>query len=139
MAINTVPVFTKAPEIQWATSALSAANTALDGTGTVATVFTAGADGAFVRELRLRSLGTNIQSVCRVFINNGGANSTAANNILFDEITLPATSAAANAAIAPYVLPLNVALPAGYTIMLTLGTAVAAGYRASAVGGSFSA
>lgn len=138
MAMNTAPVFTRMPSIDWATTTLTTANTALDGTGTVHIAATAGANGEYVRDLRFRSLGTNVQTVARIFINNGGDNAVAANNILFDEITLPATTAAANAAIAPYVLPLNLGLPAGYRILVTLGTTVAAGYRVSAVGGDFS-
>ena len=116
---------------------MAAANTAKDGTGTVSTIFTAGADGAFVQKLVARPLGTNIATVLRVFINNGGVNATAANNALVAEMTLPATTLSEVAAQPPYELPLNFALPAGYKLNATLGTAVAAGYQVSALGGTY--
>ena len=137
MAINTTPIFTKKGDIQWNPTALAAANTAKDGTGTVATVFTAGADGAFVQRLVARPLGSNVATVLRVFVNNGGVNTTAANNSLIAEMTLPATALSEVAALPPYELPLNLALPAGYRLLCSLGTAVVAGYQVSVLGGSY--
>jgi hypothetical protein len=138
MAANTSPIFTGTPDIQWAAAALSSANTAKDGTGTVATVFTADAgNGGYVHKLVARALGTNVATVLRVFINNGATNATPLNNVLFTEITLPATTLTETAAQPAYELPLNVALPAGYRINCTLGTAVAAGYMLSVVGGKY--
>jgi hypothetical protein len=42
MAANTIPIYSKAGQIKYGT--LTTANTAMDGTGTVLTIFTAGAD-----------------------------------------------------------------------------------------------
>jgi hypothetical protein len=138
MVANTSPIFIDTPNIGGiGNAAITAANTAKDGTGTVTTVFTAGADGAFVQKLRARPIGTNVATVMRIFINNGSATSTATNNILYDEITLPATTLSEVAALALYELPLNIALPAGYKLTVTLGTAVAAGYFVSVVGGDY--
>ncbi len=137
MAVNTSPIFSKRGDIQWSPSALLAANTAKDGTGTVATVFTAGADGAFVQRLSARSLGSNVATVLRVFANNGSSNATAANNTLINEMTLPATTLSEVAAQPPYELPLNFALPAGHKILCTIGTAVAAGFAVTVFGGSY--
>ena len=139
MAINTLPVFPKSGDIQWGANAITAANTAKDGTGTVNTIYTAPADGGFVQSIRFRAAGTNVATVARIFINNGGANSTAANNILFNEITLPATTLSEVAAQSAYELPLNVMMPEGYKINVVLGTAVAAGYFASVVAGKYTA
>jgi hypothetical protein len=138
MAINTSPIFSKRGDIQWAVTPINAANTAKDGTGTVASIFTAGADGAFVQRLIARSLGTNVATVLRVFINGGGSNTVAANNALINEITLPATTLSEVAALPPYELPLNFALPAGYSLFCTIGTTVAAGYKLTILGGSYS-
>ena len=114
---------------------------AKDGTGTVNTVATgnnAGNNaGNFVQKLIARPLGTNIATVLRVFINNGGVNTTAANNSLIAELTLPATTLSEVAAQPDYVLPLNFALPAGFKINATIGTAVAAGYQVSVIGGQY--
>ncbi len=138
MAINTAPIFSKRGDVQWHDPApLTAANTAKDGTGTVATVFTAGADGAYVQKLVARSYGTNVATVLRLFINNGGSNAVAANNSLINEMTLPATTLSESAAQPPYELPLNFALPAGYKLLCTIGTTVAAGYEMTIFGGSY--
>lgn len=138
MPANNNPIFSRGADVQWAAPALSAANTAKDGTGTVATVFTADAtEGGFVHRLVARALGTNVTSVLRVFINNGATNATAANNVLFSEFTLPATTLSEVAAQPAYEVPLNLALPAGYKINCTLGTAVAAGYALSVAGGKY--
>jgi hypothetical protein len=82
-------------------------------------------------------LGTNVASVARVWINNGLTTGTAANNTLWDEISLPATTVTEVASQSNYELPLNFALPPNYTIYLTLGTAVAAGWDAIVVGGDY--
>jgi hypothetical protein len=72
-----------------------------------------------------------------VFINNGLTNATPSNNILYDEITLAATTASLNSALPTYELPLNFALPPGYKLNVTLGTTVAAGYYISVIGGKY--
>ena len=138
MPANTNPIFTLAPDIQWHSAALAAANTAKDGTGTVAAVYAAdAANGGFVSKLIARPAGTNVATVLRVFINNGSSNATAANNILIAEMTLPATTLSEVAAQPAYELPLNFALPAGYKINCAIGTAVAAGHYLSVIGGKY--
>jgi hypothetical protein len=136
MTANTNPIYSAVPDVAWS-GAITTANTAMDGTGTVSTVFTAGVNGSFVQKVRFRALGTNVASVGRVFINNGSTNATAGNNVLYDEVTLAATTANAAAALALYEITLNIALPAGYKINVTIGTTVAAGYVVTAVGGDY--
>jgi len=138
MPANKDPIFTGTPDIQWNNTALAAANTAMDGTGTVTSVFTADAtNGGFVAKLIARALGTNVATVARIFLNNGSANTTAANNILIGEMTLPATTASASSALPAFEYPLNFALPPGYKINVTIGTAVAAGLVFSVIGGKY--
>lgn len=137
MAANTAPIWCLKPRIEWAT--LSAANTAKDGTGTVATVFnSASPDGSRIERVKFRALGTNVATVARIFINNGATNTVAANNTLFMEWTLPATTLSEVAALADQEVMLNLPLPAGYKINITLGTAVAAGYAIAGIGGDYS-
>jgi hypothetical protein len=138
MAANTLPIFGRLPHIGWVNNAL-AANTAKDAaSGTVYTAFTADAtNGSFVESIRFRARGTNVATVARIFINNGGVTTTAANNVLFHEVTLPATTLSEIAALAPIALPINVALPPGYRILITLGTAVAAGYDVAVTGADY--
>jgi hypothetical protein len=136
MSLNTSPIFSAAPVIGWAT--ITAANTATDGTGTVATIFTADAtNGGRVERIKVRALGTNVATVIRFFINNGSTNATAANNTLFYEATIAATTGSQTSALADNEFILGLALPAGYKIIATIGTAVAAGLAVTAVGGKY--
>jgi len=141
MAANTQPIFTLTPDIQWSDAAITASNTTKDLTsGTIYLVFTADAtNGGYVQRIRFRPLGTNSNATaCRIFINNGSATGTATNNTLWDEITLPATTNSEVAAQANYELPLNFALPAGYRIYVTVGTApTSAGWDATIIGGKY--
>ena len=133
---NTTPIVPGTPSIKWGT--ISAANTAKDGTGTVVTVFTADAvDGSYVSSIVVRALGPHVASVLRVFINKGSTNATAANNSLLTELSLPASTLTEVAATAHYEIPIARALPAGYKLNVTLGTAVAAGYQVTTFGGDF--
>lgn len=119
------------------------ANTAKDGTGTVVTVATAGINGARIDSIKVRALGTNVATVMRFFINNGGANSTPSNNILFHEVTIAATTLSEVAALADTFINFNgvsqpqLALPAGYKVNVTIGTAVAAGLAVTSIGGNY--
>jgi hypothetical protein len=138
MAQNTAPVFPLVPSIQWPATALATANTAKDGTGTVLTVFTAHAtEGSRVDYLKSRALGSNIATVMRAFINNGSTNATPANNTLFMERTIPATTLSEVAELADIMIPLDISLPAGYKINVTIGTTVAAGLALTAIGGHY--
>jgi hypothetical protein len=141
MAINNKPIFTGAAKISWTNGAVTA-NTTTDLTsGTIyGPIFTADAtNGGYVQKIRFRALGTNVATVARVWINNGSSTGTAANNTLYDEISLPGTTSSQTSALANYELALNFALPAGYAIYVTLGTTVAAGYDISVIGGSYTA
>jgi len=140
MASNTSPIYSSAGDIQWSATALTAGNPAYDGTGTVATVFTAGNSGSFVQRVRLKASGSTTATVARIFINNGNPSVTASNNLLFDEVTLAATTATSASATTVYEVPMNIALPAGYKILATAATAPAGaggGWFVGAIGGSY--
>ena len=119
---------------------MTTANTTKDLTsGTIYLVFTADTtNGGFVQRIRFRSLGTNSNAtVARVWINNGST-ATAANNTLFDEITLTSITNSETAAQATFELPLNIALPPGDRLYVTLGTApTSAGWQATVIGGKY--
>lgn len=125
---NTNPISPATPATSWNANNITAANTALDGTGTVETAFTAGADGARVGRVRIVHRGTNVATVMRFFLNNGSTNATAANNALLAEATLAASTLSQVAQSLPVEVALNVALKPGYKINYTIGTAVAAGH-----------
>jgi hypothetical protein len=105
-----------------------------------ALVFTAGADGARVERLKFTPTGTNIQTVARIFANNGAANTTATNNTFIGEITLPATTASATAALVSveFVMPNGaLALNPSFKLYVGLGTAVAAGWMVTPIAGQY--
>lgn len=146
MSANTSPIYSGKPDIQWGSAdgdggsagPLKTANTAKDGTGTTLTVFTADAtNGGFVQKLIARPAGSNVATVLRVFVNNGSTSATLANNSLVAEISLPITTLTETAAQPAFELPLNFALPAGYKILVALGTTVSAGYCISVIGGKY--
>ena len=73
MAVNNDPVFAKTPK--HAAAAVSAANTNLDGSGTVTTLLTAGADGAIVTSLQCWATATSTAKRCNLFISTDGGTS----------------------------------------------------------------
>ena len=140
MAQNTSPIFPLVPAIDWVNTGAVIANTTTDLTsGTnYDSSFTANAtNGSRVDFVRVRALGTNITTVMRVWLNNGLTTATAANNTLFFERTISSTTVSQVAELPDIILPINASVPAGYKLFYTFGTAVAAGYSISVVGGDY--
>lgn len=141
MALNTAPIYSGVGDIQWAPIAMTAANPAYDLSGSSATntvtAFSASVSGGFVQRIRFKASGSTNATVARIFIGNTASPSTGSNVVLFDEITLAGVTAANNAATTVYEVPMNIALPAGYKILTTLGTSTTGGWFVSAVGGSY--
>jgi hypothetical protein len=81
-------VFVGTPKV-WQ-QALSAANTARDGTGTLADVLTAGASGSRLDRVRIAASGTTTAGVIRLFMYDG-TNTYLFKEILVDAITPSAT------------------------------------------------
>lgn len=144
MPANVNPIFPISPKCSW--GKLTAANTAKDGTGTVVELFTAGANGARIDQIKVRALGTNIATVLRLFVNNGLTQATATNNSLIHEVTIAATTLTETAALVDNdititkgsdVVPPIQTLPPGYKILATIGTAVAAGLQVTVSGGDY--
>ena len=135
MAANTQPIFPKVPKVQF--GKVLTANTAKDGTGTVVPIFTAGLEGSRVDTIKVRSLGTNVATVLRIFINNGATNATVTNNTLYMERTIPATTVIETAELSDIEIPINISLPNGYVLNVTVGTTIAAGVQVTAIGGDY--
>jgi hypothetical protein len=117
------------------------ANTAKDGTGTVVTALTGGANDTLVKGIVLRPLGTNsTASVARIFLNNGSTNATAGNNVLIGEITLPTSTLSETSQLTPQVwfpdIP-NFVLKNGYKLNVTVGTSGTAGWSVHGVGADY--
>lgn len=147
MAQNTSPIFPLVPVNSWVSGTAATAgtpgrdaNTTTDLTaGTIyGPIFTADAtDGSRLDFIKVRALGTNVATVVRIWINNGAATTTAANNTLYLERSLSSTTVSQTAEQPDIILPLNISLPAGYRVYATFGTAVAAGFHLTAVGGDY--
>jgi hypothetical protein len=136
MAANVAPVFGLVPLTGFAT--VLAANTATDGTGTVAALITMGGNGGRLDRIRLVPLGTNIATKAYIFGNNGATQATASNNYLILDIPLLSSTASnVNQIGAPLDFVLGLVLPAGHIINATLATAVAVGWKIMAFGVSF--
>jgi hypothetical protein len=58
-------------------------------------------------------------------------------NMFYGEVSLPATTATQTAATTDIDYPMNIALPPGYHVLVGLGTAVAAGWTVTAIGGAY--
>lgn len=101
-------------------------------------VFTSDAtNGGYVQRLRFTAIGTNVATVARIYINNGSANTTAANNVIYGQISLPATTAINTAATVEVDYPMAFALNPGFRIYVGVATTVAAGWICVAIGGKY--
>jgi hypothetical protein len=114
MAANSTPIYIKNGNLSsngstWMAPTLTtAANDYTWISANNALVFTADAtNGSYIKWLRFKAAGTNVATVARIYINNGSANGTAANNTFYWEITLPATTAVTNAATPDFNYPLG--------------------------------
>jgi hypothetical protein len=147
MAQNTNPIFPLIPVNSWVSGTAAtagtpglSANTTTDLTaGTIyGPIETAGAvEGSRLDFIKVRALGTNVATVIRIWLNNGSATGTAANNTLYLERSLSATTVSQTAELPDIILPLGISLAAGYRVYATFGTAVAAGFHLTAIGGDY--
>jgi hypothetical protein len=127
MAQNTAPIFTVTPDIGIALLSSTQNTDFTMTTGTSASLFTAGPSGSYVSKIRFKPSGSTSATVIRVFLNNGGVTTTAANNSLYSEISIPAITLSATLAQNDYEMPMNIALPANWRLFATQGTALGAG------------
>lgn len=138
------PQFGTTAVFAYNTTAITAANTSKDGTGTVvfmqtntagtAADWVSGTGGAFIDAIKINSKGTNVATVMRIFANANATNATAANNDLIEEVTCPATTVSEIAALSPVVVSIKRWFPAGTKLFVTIGTAVAAGFSVNVYG-----
>ena len=73
-----------ASTVRTAQAQVSTANTNRNGTGTIATVFTAGSNGSRIDDIYITATGTTTAGVVRLFLNDG------TNTYLFEEILVTA-------------------------------------------------
>lgn len=148
MTANTNPVYSLVPNVNAATP--SAGNTKSDGSGTIGTdifkALTAGTNGSWLSKIRLNPIATvagtaTTATVGRVFISSQASGATtSANTYLVAEVTLSSQTADSSSAATYYSeIPLNVAIPAGWTVLVTNHVAPAAntGWQSTVYGGDY--
>ena len=120
--MSTSPAFAATPRVG-AVSVVTA-NTNRDGTGTIATCFTAGASGSKVEEIVFKATGDPADSVLVVYLHDGGT------YYIFDEVDL-GNPAAASTTVSGWrdrrvyenlVLPVGWSLRGSITVSLTSGS-----------------
>jgi hypothetical protein len=150
MPANIDPIYSRVGAISGVAVGL-AANTSSSGTGTIGTdifkVFTADAtNGSWVSRIRLHPVATvaataTSATVIRIFISSQTSGSTTqANTWLFQEIGAASQSADNSTAAANALeVPLNIALPPSYTILVTNHAVNAANtsWTATVFGGNY--
>jgi hypothetical protein len=146
---NTNPIFVDTANISWvdlgSTIFVTVVNTgtgstSFDGTTNSNLVFSSSSpNGSFLQKIVAQAGGTNAVSVARVFINNGGSIATADNNALYTQFSLPATTASNTVATAHIEIPINIKLPSGYKVYVSLGAAanLASGWAFIGIGGNY--
>lgn len=147
MAANLDPIFTKVGKIAVngsRTLGKISLDTTYDGADVdVKILFSADStNGSFIQSLVLSALGTNAISKIKIYINDGTGTEgslAAANNSLYKQVSLPATTASTTIATADVVIPLNIALPPSYRIAagIDAASALASGWAVTAIGGDY--
>lgn len=132
MAANTSPLFPLTPRIM--AGNVSVANANRDGTGTVVTLGTAGANGTRIEEVVLKATGQPAASNVILFLHDG------ANYFIWDEIVL-GTPAAGSTTVASYRESRsyrNLVLPTGWSLRATITVALTTGVMVvEALGGDY--
>lgn len=115
---------------------VSTANTNRDGTGTIATIFTAGASGSRIDAINLKAVATTTAGMIRLFIHDG------TNTRLLTEVpvvpltpsaTVPSWESQLNSNTMTQVLP--IILPTGFSLRASTNNAET--FNVIAVGGDF--
>jgi hypothetical protein len=144
MAQNIDPIFSHIPDCSTNAGAgmpsiVTGQDASPTGTGVLSSlIFSADpTNGSYLQRVRLKPAGTNIASVARFFLNNGYSQATSANNCIYGEVSLPATTGINSASLIEIDYPFNYALPSGWRVYMSLGSGVVAGWTALGIGGRY--
>jgi hypothetical protein len=131
MPANQIPIYVVAPRI--GAVSIATANTNRDGTGTIGTVFTAGANGSRISRIRIKAIVTTTAGMIRLYIHDGSTYFLWM-EILVTAITVSATVAAFEN---EQYLPgeRSLVLPSGYS--LRASTEKAETFKVIAEGGDY--
>lgn len=92
------PIFAATPKL--GIVQITTANTARDGTGTLATLYTAGSSGSLIYKIQIVATGTTTANVVRLFVTDTGG----ANPRMIEEIIVPAITPSTTVRVFEYVL-----------------------------------
>lgn len=107
--MSTTPQFASNPKI--GISNISVANTNINGSGTISTVFSAGSLGSKINEVAVCGVGSVSAGMVRLFINDSS------NNYLFDEVPISATTPSSSVSNFRTTKTYdNLVLPSGYSL-----------------------
>jgi hypothetical protein len=127
MALKNDPVFVQTPKAFSTT--ITSANTNLDGTGTITTLYTAGSDGTLITSLRAFARATVTATALRLFLSLDGGTTW----VFFDEKLMSAYTIANTTAQTPVTFvdkttpDAAIRLPASAKIGATIAVALAGG------------
>lgn len=132
--MSTTPIYAGTPK--YGVANIITANTNLDGTGTIGTIFTAGASGSRIERINIKAAATTTAGAVRLFVHDG---STA--RLLFEQsvdaltpsATVKSFAASLDIGSHPQIMPL--VLPTGYS--LRASTHNAESFNVHANGGDF--
>jgi hypothetical protein len=114
----------------------STANTARDGTGTIATIFTAAASGSRIDAINIKAIATTTAGMIRLFIHDG-TNARLLGEVpvtaLTPSATLPSFEAQLNTNTMTQILP--IILPTGFSLRASTNNAET--FNIIALGGDF--
>lgn len=124
------------------TATITTANTAFDGSGSIATFYTAGANGARIERVVVQATATTTAGLVNIFVGDDTAANTTANTHLYDSAIIAATTPSAT--VAPFSTTREgVNVPAKWPLVLSAGqtlrvsTTKAEAFRVTAVGGDY--
>lgn len=151
MAANTEPIYTLTPKVQSCTPVLVSAGT--DGAGFVVSggtvthyiAFTAGSNGSYIKEARIKAATTNGTTAVsatsiRFFVSTVASGAVSgADTHFITEVAIPAFTPAAATASPDFIVPLNFALESGKYLLCNTGVVAAANtfYKVTVFGGDY--
>jgi hypothetical protein len=138
MAANTTPIFLRTPKINFVAMTSTAVTDYTGIDANYALAFTADAtNGSKINSVLVVALGSATATVVRFYVNNGTDHTQVANNTLVHEETFATVSTSQVAAVTYVQWNANLALPPGYKLYVSHGTATASGFAVTAVGGDY--
>lgn len=137
MAANINPIYARAADLQQAGVLIGPTNnTTNDGTGSaIYSIYQADAtEGSFVQKVIIKPIGTGTTAanVVRIYYHNqstfvAGTTNGLSNTTLIAELTTTSWTYSATLAAPQYEIPINIPMPAGTRLLMSVGTSTAAG------------